>query len=120
MRYICFINIRNQNLIRTKMEAKTVRDKAVSRKANKKVKQQAPDNICKTFDESQLKIKIENQIKVLFIRSMSAKHEKSTHYVSKAIKGELPTMRIANRIRADYTEYQKIINALIGIMKNHE
>lgn len=99
------------------MTIKTLRDKATSQKANKKAKQQAPENICKTFDESQLKIKIENKINGLFIRSMSAKHEKSTNYVSKAIKGELPTMRIANRIRVDYAEYQKTVLQLIEILK---
>ncbi|MFN3753344.1 hypothetical protein [Flavobacterium sp.] len=100
------------------MTTKTLQEKAQSRKSNKHKRKQLPQEIiCKTVGIDELKTKIENKIFNLFKRSMSAKHEKSTSYVTKAINGELPTMRIANKIRVDYAEYQKTVFQLIEILK---
>lgn len=96
----------------------TLLDKSLKRKANKAKKQSIPDVVCKNVDSQELKIKIENKIKYLFLRSMSAKHEKSVTYINKAIAGELPTMRIANRVRQDYIEYQRCINNFVSLLEN--
>lgn len=101
------------------MAVKTLKVKSETRKYNKQNRLQiSPDLICKTVDDQELKIKIENQLFPLFKRSMSAKHEKSTTYVVKAINGELPTMRIANRIRNDYSKYQASIYNLVTLFSN--
>lgn len=96
----------------------TLFQKSEKRIANKAKKQSIPDVICKNVDSQELKTKIENKIKYLFLRSMSAKHEKSVTYINKAIAGELPTMKIANRVRVDYIEYQRCINSFVTLLEN--
>lgn len=100
------------------MTAKTISKKNQSRKRNNLKTTKTPkETICKIVDKTELKTKIENKLFNLFKRSMSAKHEKSTSYVTKAINGELPTMRIANSIRDDYAAYQQNVLELIDILK---
>ncbi len=76
----------------------------------------ANETISKTISKEELKVKLENQLLPLFKRSMSAKHEKSSTYVMKAVNGELPTMRIANRVREDHKKYSEILNQLIEVL----
>jgi hypothetical protein len=82
------------------------------------VKKMKPEIICKRVDDEDLKIKIDNKLFNLFKRSMSAKHEKSTNYILKSIKGEMPTMRIAKSVQSDFNQYEKIVNELVDLLHN--
>jgi len=93
-------------------------DKAQKRKENQVTKKSVQDIVCKTVDAQELKTKIKTKLHPLFLRSMSAKHEKSVNYINKAIAGELPTMRIANRVRMDYLEYQSCLNNFVSLLEN--
>jgi len=59
------------------------------------------------------KILIENRLLPMFRRTMAEKYEMSGNYVGKALRGELPTKKIANKINVDYNNFRSAIDNLV-------
>ena len=97
----------------------TVLENAPKRKPRKERKTKPNlEAVCKTISREELKAKLELQLYNLFKRSMSAKHEKSTTYIQKAINGEINHLRIAQRVIQDYGVYQRCIDNFVELLEN--
>ncbi len=64
------------------------------------------------------RIVIENRLLPMFRRTMTDKYEMSGNYVAKAIRGELPTKKIALKIVADYKQFKAAIDNLVKSIEN--
>ena len=97
----------------------TLLEKTKTRKPRKESKTKPNfDAVSKTISREELKAKLETQLYPLFKRSMSAKHEKSTTYIQKAINGEINHLRIANRVIQDYYQYLTNIERFVELLEN--
>lgn len=67
---------------------------------------------------SDSRIVIENRLLPTFRRTMTDKYEMSGNYVGKAIRGELPTKKIAIKIVADYDKFKAAIDNLVKTIEN--
>ena len=97
----------------------TLLEKTKTRKPRKEPKTKPNfEAVSKALTQEELKVKLELQLFPLFKRSMSAKHEKSTTYIQKAINGEINHLRIANRVIQDYYQYLTNIERFVELLEN--
>lgn len=98
----------------------TLLEKSEKRKTRKERKTKPNlEAVCKNVSTDALETKLEIQLFPLFKRSMSAKHEKSTTYIQKAINGELNHLRIAKRVIEDYSTFKICIKNFVTLLENY-